>query len=77
MRIHLISTGGAVMHNMAMALHQSGHIVTGSDDEIFEPAKSRLDKYGLLPDKIGWDTDNITPDLDFVILGMHAKADNP
>lgn len=77
MRIHLISTGGAVMHNMAMALHQSGHKVTGSDDEIFEPAKSRLAKYGLLPDKIGWDVNKITPDLDFVILGMHAKADNP
>lgn len=77
MRIHLISTGGAVMHNMAMALHQSGHNITGSDDEIFEPAKSRLDKYGLLPDKVGWDVNNITTDLDFVILGMHAKADNP
>lgn len=65
------------MHNLAIALYRKGYIVTGSDDEIFEPSKSRLAKYGILPTKEGWDTGNITPDLDAVILGMHAKQDNP
>jgi len=65
------------MHNLAMALHNKGFRVTGSDDEIFEPSKSRLDSYGLLPEKTGWDPDRITSGLDGVILGMHAKKDNP
>ena len=65
------------MHNMALALHQKGFIVTGSDDAIFEPSKSRLKQYGLLPKKMGWIPDSITTDLDAVILGMHAKIDNP
>jgi len=65
------------MHNMAMALHNKGIRVTGSDDEIFEPSRSRLEKYGLLPERTGWDPDRITPELDGVILGMHAKEDNP
>tara|TARA_B100001758_G_C18413724_1_gene617779 strand:+ start:1312 stop:2601 length:1290 start_codon:yes stop_codon:yes gene_type:complete len=65
------------MHNMALALHQKGFIITGSDDAIYEPSKSRLKKYGLLPKKMGWIPDNITNDLDAVILGMHAKIDNP
>lgn len=65
------------MHNLAMALHNKGFRVTGSDDEIFEPSRSRLERYGLLPEKTGWDPDRITPDLDGVILGMHAKEDNP
>ena len=59
------------MHNLAIALHLKGYNVTGSDDEIFDPAKSRLEKYGLLPSSIGWNADNITPDIDAVILGMH------
>lgn len=65
------------MHNLAIALHLKGCHVTGSDDEIFEPAKGRLQKYGLLPDNIGWNPDKITENLDAVILGMHARADNP
>ncbi|MCB9252030.1 MAG: peptidoglycan synthetase [Flavobacteriales bacterium] len=77
MRIHFISIGGAVMHNMALALHQMGNVVTGSDDEIFEPALSRLKSKGLLPETFGWDKNNISKELDFIILGMHARADNP
>jgi len=65
------------MHNLAIALHLKGYDVTGSDDHIFEPSKSRLNKHGLLPDDFGWDTSRISDDLDFVILGMHAKVDNP
>lgn len=65
------------MHNFALALHDVGHQVTGSDDDIFEPSKSRLEKEGLLPDKMGWNAERITPDIDFVILGMHARQDNP
>lgn len=77
MRIHLIAIGGSAMHNLAMALHEKGFTVTGSDDEIFEPAKSRLERYGLLPKEIGWFPERITPNLDAVILGMHAREDNP
>jgi len=65
------------MHNLAIALHKKGYIVTGSDDEIFEPSKSRLAMYGLLPTEQGWFPDKITSEIDSVILGMHAKADNP
>jgi UDP-N-acetylmuramate: L-alanyl-gamma-D-glutamyl-meso-diaminopimelate ligase len=77
MNIHFISIGGAVMHNMAIALHKKGYIITGSDDEIYEPAKSRLAKYGILPSKLGWDVNNIHNGLDAIILGMHARKDNP
>lgn len=77
MRVHFISIGGAVMHNMALALHSMGYVVTGSDDEIFEPALSRLINKGLLPDKFGWDESRITHEIDFIILGMHARAENP
>ena len=77
MRVHFIAVGGSAMHNLAIALHLKGYQVTGSDDAIFEPSKSRLQKHGLLPEIIGWNANNITPDLDAVILGMHAKADNP
>lgn len=77
MRVHFIAVGGAVMHNLAIALHKKGYIVTGSDDEIFEPSRSRLEEYGLLPGKTGWDPQSITTDIDTVILGMHAKSDNP
>ena len=65
------------MHNMAIALHKKGYQVTGSDDEIFEPSKSRLEKHGLLPTKMGWDNNRITNKLDAVILGMHARENNP
>ena len=77
MNIHFISIGGAVMHNMAIALHKKGYIITGSDDEIYEPATSRLAKYGILPTKMGWDVNNIHSGLDALILGMHARKDNP
>lgn len=65
------------MHNLAIALHKKGYQVTGSDDEIFEPSKSRIASYGLLPEKFGWDENRITADIDAVILGMHARIDNP
>ena len=77
MNVHFIAIGGAAMHNLALALHLKGIHVTGSDDVIFEPSKSRLDRYGLLPQEIGWDPDRINSSLDAIILGMHAKADNP
>ncbi|RSK24703.1 UDP-N-acetylmuramate--L-alanine ligase [Hymenobacter metallilatus] len=76
-RLHLIATGGSIMHNLALALHRRGAQVTGSDDEIFEPAKSRLAKAGLLPAQEGWFPEKITQDLDAVIVGMHARPDNP
>ena len=77
MRIHFIAIGGSAMHNLALALNQKGENVTGSDDEIFEPSKSRLKAKGLLPENVGWFPEKITSDIDAVILGMHAKADNP
>jgi len=77
MRIHFIAVGGAAMHNLAIALHKKGYNVTGSDDEIFEPSRSRLDKYGLLPKNYGWFPDEINSDIDIIILGMHARIDNP
>ncbi|MCK5815925.1 MAG: peptidoglycan synthetase [Flavobacteriaceae bacterium] len=76
MKIHFIAIGGSAMHNLALALHHKGYKITGSDDAIFEPSKSRLEKYGLLPETFGWFEDNITLDLDAIILGMHAKPDN-
>lgn len=77
MRVHFIAVGGSAMHNLAIALHLKGFEVSGSDDEIFEPSKSRLKKHGLLPTKEGWDESNISTDLDAIILGMHARKDNP
>ena len=77
MNVHFIAIGGSAMHNLAIALQRKGYAVTGSDDEIFEPSKSRLRSAGLLPEKEGWDEHNIHEGLDAVILGMHAKADNP
>ncbi|MFT5861663.1 MAG: UDP-N-acetylmuramate: L-alanyl-gamma-D-glutamyl-meso-diaminopimelate ligase [Flavobacteriales bacterium] len=77
MRVHFIAIGGSAMHNLALALHHKGETVTGSDDTIFEPSKSRLEKYGLLPGAFGWYPDKVTSDIDAVILGMHAKEDNP
>jgi UDP-N-acetylmuramate: L-alanyl-gamma-D-glutamyl-meso-diaminopimelate ligase len=77
MNIHFIAIGGSAMHNLAMALEQKGYEITGSDDAIFEPSKSRLSKRGLLPEEFGWFPEKITNSLDAVILGMHAKPDNP
>ena len=77
MNIHFIAIGGSAMHNLAIALHKKGYKVTGSDDEIFEPSKNRLAKHGLLPQTEGWKEENIHTDLDAVILGMHARNDNP
>lgn len=77
MRIHFIAIGGAVMNNMAIALKLKGYKVSGSDDEIFDPAKANLAKHGILPNAYGWHPEKITPELDAVILGMHAKKGNP
>jgi UDP-N-acetylmuramate: L-alanyl-gamma-D-glutamyl-meso-diaminopimelate ligase len=76
-KVHLIAIGGSAMHNMALALNEKGFRVSGSDDEINEPSKSRLEKAGLLPEVIGWFPEKISSDVDAVILGMHARADNP
>ena len=77
MHIHFIAIGGSAMHNLALALHHKGYIVTGSDDVIFEPSKGRLADKGLLPTEFGWFPEKINKNLDAVILGMHAKPDNP
>lgn len=75
--MHFIAIGGSAMHNLAMAMQNNGHEVSGSDDEIFEPSRSRLANRGLLPERMGWDAKRITPDIDAIILGMHAREDNP
>ena len=77
MNVHFIAIGGAAMHNLALAMHQTGHSVTGSDDEIFEPSKGRLAAAGLLPEAMGWNPDRLTASIDAVILGMHARIENP
>lgn len=77
MKVHFISIGGSVMHQLAIALKRKGYIVTGTDDEIFEPAKTNLAAENLLPATIGWQPKLITSDIDAIILGMHAKSDNP
>ena len=77
MRTHFIAIGGSAMHNLALALHNKGYQVTGSDDAIFEPSKTRLENKGLLPETMGWFQEKITADIEAIILGMHAKADNP
>ena len=77
MKVHFIAIGGSAMHNLAIALARKGFQVTGSDDELLDPSKTRLEKQGILPSSIGWDEARITSDLDAVILGMHAREDNP
>ena len=77
MRIHFIAIGGSAMHNLAIALHEGGHHITGSDDQIFEPSRGRLAGRGLLPAQEGWFAEKITEELDAIILGMHAREDNP
>ena len=76
-RIHFIAIAGSVMHNLAIALKQAGHEITGSDDEIFEPAKTALATHGILPEKEGWYPEKLTTSIDIVMLGMHARKDNP
>src|SRR5437868_6699561 len=76
-KIHFIAIGGAAMHNLAIALHNKGFIVTGSDDEIAEPSRTNLEKFGLLPEVEGWSPAKINSETDAIILGMHARADNP
>jgi UDP-N-acetylmuramate: L-alanyl-gamma-D-glutamyl-meso-diaminopimelate ligase len=77
MNVHFIAIGGSAMHNLAIALHHRGYQVTGSDDEIYEPSRTRLDQQGLLPESFGWFPEKINSSIDSVVLGMHAKADNP
>ncbi len=76
-RVHFIAIGGSAMHNLAIALHLKGYDVTGSDDEIFDPARARLDSYGLLPEQFGWFPEKLDQSIDSIILGMHARGDNP
>ena len=76
-RVHFIAIGGSAMHNLAIALHKKGYHVTGSDDEIFDPARTRLQSYGLLPAEFGWFPDKLDKSIDSIILGMHARGDNP
>jgi len=77
MRVHFIAIGGSAMHNLALAMHKKGMLVSGSDDEILEPSRGRLATAGILPSAEGWDTSKITSGIDAVILGMHARIDNP
>jgi UDP-N-acetylmuramate: L-alanyl-gamma-D-glutamyl-meso-diaminopimelate ligase len=77
MKVHFIAIGGSAMHSLALALLKKGYHISGSDDEIFEPSKSRLAAAGILPENQGWDANMITKDIDAVILGMHARNDNP
>lgn len=77
MKIHFISIAGAAMHNLALELHRQGHQISGSDDAIFEPSYSRLANAGILPEQIGWFPEKISAEIDVIILGMHAKSDNP
>ena len=77
MRIHFIAIGGSAMHSLALAMDKLGHKVTGSDDVIFDPSKSKLEAAGLLPQTLGWFPDKIDGVLDVVVLGMHAQSNNP
>src|SRR5688572_2658677 len=76
-KIHFIAIGGSVMHNLAVELHKAGHQVSGSDDEINDPSRSVLQAEGILPEKEGWFPEKIDKSLDFLIVGMHARKDNP
>jgi UDP-N-acetylmuramate: L-alanyl-gamma-D-glutamyl-meso-diaminopimelate ligase len=74
---HFIAIGGAVMHNLALSMVEKGDQVTGSDDEIYEPSRTRLEKAGILPKEKGWFPEKINKQLDGIILGMHARQENP
>lgn len=77
MNLHFIAIGGSIMHNLAISLRNKGYNVTGSDDQIYDPAAAKLKKYKIFPEKAGWHPERIHKNLDAVILGMHAKKDNP
>jgi UDP-N-acetylmuramate: L-alanyl-gamma-D-glutamyl-meso-diaminopimelate ligase len=77
MNLHFIAIGGSIMHNLAISLRNKGYNVTGSDDQIYDPAASKLKKYGIFPNEAGWHPERIHNKLDAVILGMHARKDNP
>jgi len=77
MRIHFIAIGGSAMHSLALEMQALGHEVSGSDDTLFEPSKSKLEAAGLLPDALGWFPEKITSQLEVIVLGMHAKKENP
>ncbi len=77
MKIHVIAIGGSVMHNLALALQSNGHEVTGSDDEIYNPAKDRLEQADLLPEQFGWSSERVNEEIDAIIVGKHARKDNP
>ena len=77
MKIHFIAIGGSAMHNLALALHKKKYDITGSDDTIYNPAKNRLKKAGIFPKKTGWYPEKINKNIDVIILGMHAKSNNP
>ena len=77
MRIHFIAIGGSIMHSLALVMHDQGHQVTGSDDEIYEPSRSRLAQKGLLPEHPGWRPEFLDRSIGLVVLGMHARSDNP
>ncbi len=77
MKVHFIAIGGSAMHNLALALKAKGYEITGSDDAIYEPSQSRLANQGLLPEEMGWFPEKINTDLEAVIVGMHAREDNP
>lgn len=77
MQLHFIAIGGSAMHSLALAMHRLGHRVTGSDDAIFDPSKTKLEQANLLPDTLGWHPEKLNNEIDVVLLGMHAKADNP
>lgn len=77
MHLHFIAIGGSAMHSLALGMQRLGHKVTGSDDTLFDPSKKNLEAAGLLPEEFGWFPEKITLQIDVVILGMHAKKDNP
>src|SRR5690554_3852261 len=77
MRVHFIAIGGSIMHDIAITLSKKGYIVSGSDEFIYEPSRSQLEKHGLLPQTLGWFPEKIDNQIDAVILGMHSKEDNP
>ena len=77
MRIHFIAIGGSAMHSLALEMKNHGHVVSGSEDILFEPAKTALEKAGLAPKSLGWNPELISDEIDVIVLGMHAKEDNP
>src|SRR5690554_5024492 len=77
MRVHFIAIGGSIMHDIAITLAKRGYIVSGSDEFIYDPSRSQLEKHKLLPTELGWFPEKINDEIDAVILGMHSKEDNP